>query len=126
MVVFDLKVHKTFENMENFWLDEIKKYGEKDVQLVVVGNKADCQGLDVTEEQIAAFSLKHGITCYRVSAKTGDGVAEAYEVLAKNCLKAFGKTSEGDKNTVVDDIRKKKAEFKLKSGQEDKQKKKCC
>lgn len=45
MVVFDLKVMKSFENMESFWLDEIAKYGEKDVQLVVVGNKADCQGL---------------------------------------------------------------------------------
>ncbi len=76
---------------------------------MVVGNKADCQGLEVTEEQIAAFSLKHGIKCCRVSAKTGDGVAEAYEVLARNCLKAFGKTSEGEKSTVVDDIRKKKA-----------------
>lgn len=45
MVVYDLKIHKTFENMETFWLDEIKKYAEKDVQLVIVGNKADCQNL---------------------------------------------------------------------------------
>lgn len=45
MVVFDLKIHKTFENMEQFWLEEIKKYAEKDVQLIVVGNKADCQDL---------------------------------------------------------------------------------
>lgn len=127
MVVYDLKIHKTFENMETFWLDEIKKYSEKDVQLVIVGNKADCQNLEVTEEEIAAFSLKHGIPCHRVSAKTGDGVAEAYEVLARNCLKVFGKTNgEGDKNSVVDDIRKKKAEFKLKSGQQEQQKKKCC
>jgi len=78
-------------------------------------------------QEIAAFSLKHGIPCHRVSAKTGDGVAEAYEVLARNCLKVFGKTNgEGDKNSVVDDIRKKKAEFKLKSGQQEQQKKKCC
>jgi len=27
MVVFDLKTKKSFENMEQFWLDEIKKYG---------------------------------------------------------------------------------------------------
>lgn len=124
--MFDLKVQKSFENMENFWLDEIKKYGEKDVQLVVVGNKADCQGLEVAEEQLAEFSLKHGITCFRVSAKTGEGVAQAYEALAKNCLKTFGKTSEAEKSSVADELRKKKAEFKLKSGQEDKQKKKCC
>ncbi len=57
--------------MEQFWLDEIKKYGEKDTQLVVVGNKADCQDLSITEEELAAFSLKHGIPCHKVSAKTG-------------------------------------------------------
>jgi len=38
-------------------------------------------------------------------------------LLAKNCIKTFGKTSNEEKNSVVDDIRKKKAEFKLKSGQ---------
>lgn len=48
MLVFDLKIHKTFENMEFFWLDEIKKFAEKDVQIVVVGNKSDCQDLEVT------------------------------------------------------------------------------
>lgn len=48
MVVFDLKIHKTFQNMEQFWLEEIKKYAEKDVQLVIVGNKADCQDLEVS------------------------------------------------------------------------------
>ncbi len=41
MLVFDLKVKKTLENLEQFWLEEIKKYGEKDVQIVIVGNKAD-------------------------------------------------------------------------------------
>lgn len=62
----------------------------------------------------------------RVSAKSGDGVTQAFQMLAKNCIKTFGKTSNEEKNSVVDDIRKKKAEFKLKTGQQQKQKKKCC
>ena len=46
-------------------------------------------------------------------------MTESYEFLAKNCITAFGKTKgEGDKNGVVEDIRKKKAEFKLKTGQQ--------
>lgn len=44
------------------------------MQLVVVGNKADCEDLQVQEDEIATFSLKHGISCIKVSAKTGDGV----------------------------------------------------
>lgn len=74
ILVFDLRVRKTLENVEEFWMDEIKKYSEKDVQLVVVGNKADCEDLEVAEDELATFALKHGIPCLKVSAKTGDGV----------------------------------------------------
>jgi tRNA U34 5-carboxymethylaminomethyl modifying GTPase MnmE/TrmE len=88
------------------------------VQLVVVGNKADCEDLEVQEDQLASFSLKHGIPCLRVSAKKGDGVSQAFEMLARSCIKTFGKTSNEEKTSVVDDIRKKKAEFKLKTGQQ--------
>lgn len=43
MIVFDLQYPKTFENIEEFWLEEIAKYAEKDVKIFVVGNKADCE-----------------------------------------------------------------------------------
>lgn len=91
IMVFDLKVKRTLDNIEQFWLDEIKKYAEKDVQLVVVGNKMDCEDLQVTEEEMAAFSLKYGIPCIKVSAKSGDGVTQAFETIARNCIKIFGK-----------------------------------
>lgn len=42
IMVFDLRTRKTLENIADFWLDEVKKYGEKEVQLVVIGNKMDC------------------------------------------------------------------------------------
>lgn len=74
-------------------MNEIKKYSDKEVQLVVVGNKADCEDIEVTEEDMAAFSLKHDVPCMKVSAKTGNGVGEAFEVVAKNCIKVFGQMS---------------------------------
>lgn len=48
------------------------------MQLVIVGNKADCQELEIAEEELAAFSLKYGYQCFRVSAKSGDGVTQAF------------------------------------------------
>jgi len=62
--------------------------------------------------------LKHGIPCVRVSAKTGDGVEDSFNIAARNCVKTFGQVNNEEKGSVVDDIRKKKAEFKLKSGQQ--------
>ena len=75
---------------------------------------------------MAAFSLKNGIPCMRVSAKSGDGVGAAFETVARNCIKHFGQLTHEEKNSVVDDIRKKKAEFKLNTGKQEKAKKKCC
>jgi small GTP-binding protein len=126
ILVFDLKVKKTLENVEQFWMDEVKKYAEKEVQIVVVGNKADCEDVEVTEEDMAAFTLKHGVPCLKVSAKSGDGVETAFDTVARNCVKEFGQLNHEDKNSVVDDIRKKKAEFKLKTGKQEQAKKKCC
>ena len=50
VLVFDLRVKKTLENVEEFWMEEVKKYAEKNVQIVVVGNKADCEDTEVAEE----------------------------------------------------------------------------
>ena len=61
--------------------------------MLVVGNKADSEDVEVTEEELASFSLKNGIPCLKVSAKTGDGVGTAFETIARNCLKAFGQTN---------------------------------
>ena len=127
VVVFDLKVRKTLENVEAFWLDQIKKYAEKDVQLIIIGNKSDVPERQVSQQQLAALSLKYDVPCFMVSARSGDQVAQVFDQLGRRCIKQFGKnSSENDKHSVVEDIRKKKAEFKLKSGQQDKGKKKCC
>lgn len=76
-------------------MQEIKKYAEKEVQLVVVGNKMDCEDPEVTEQEMAAFSLKYGVPCLKVSAKSGQGVTAAFEAVARSCIKTFGKlTSE--------------------------------
>lgn len=56
-------------------MEELKKYSEKDVQIVVVGNKADCEDLEVNEDELATFSMKHDIPCRRVSARSGEGVS---------------------------------------------------
>lgn len=41
IVAYDVKNKKSLEDVGSFWLDEIQKYGEKDVKLILVGNKYD-------------------------------------------------------------------------------------
>ena len=83
--------------------------------------------MEIQEEELAAFSLKHGIPCVRVSAKTGEGVGEGFNIAARNCVKAFGQVKAEEKNSVIDDIHEKKRKFEIRAGQQAKtQKKKCC
>jgi GTPase SAR1 family protein len=40
-LVYDLTDKQSFNDIENFWLTEVDKYGEKDALLILVGNKSD-------------------------------------------------------------------------------------
>lgn len=51
MIAYDVKVKKTLEDIETFWLGEVQKYGDKDVKIMVLGNKFDM--LDEEEKKQA-------------------------------------------------------------------------
>lgn len=44
VVVFDLCNEKSFENLENYWLKEIRSHAPQNAVLLLVGNKADLEG----------------------------------------------------------------------------------
>jgi GTPase SAR1 family protein len=43
MVVYDLTNDKSFENLENYWLREIRDHAPQNAVLLLVGNKADLE-----------------------------------------------------------------------------------
>jgi GTPase SAR1 family protein len=44
VVVFDLCNEKSFENLEQYWLKEIRNHAPQNAVLLLVGNKADLEG----------------------------------------------------------------------------------
>ena len=66
---------KTLEDIEEYWLGEVNRYGEKDVIIYVVGNKIDkVEEREEVETFIGDFSSKNRIKTALSSAKTGEGV----------------------------------------------------
>lgn len=58
MVVYDTTCHKSFEDIEKFWFNEIESYAEKDVLLLLLGNKSDLDGKkDVSTEKVRTLTL---------------------------------------------------------------------
>ncbi len=81
-IVFDLSNEYSFESLA-YWLDEIKKVKNLDeLKIVILGNKSDLENIrEVTKEKISEFIKINNFKLFETSAKTGEGINEAFEAL---------------------------------------------
>ncbi len=81
-LVFDLSNKYSFESID-FWFDEIKKVKNLDeLKLVILGNKNDLNNIrEVKNEKISEFTKINNFKFFETSAKTGEGINEAFEAL---------------------------------------------
>lgn len=97
MCVYDMTNEKSFDNLENYWLKEIKNHAPQNAVLLLVGNKADLEAerkvdfdraerLTVYwfffEKNFFRLAKRIGVSLYEVSAKTGINCDEAFNDLA--------------------------------------------
>lgn len=96
VIVFDVTTKPTFNNIED-WLNDFisscrKKETEEpeDVPVIIVGNKADLdpKHIEVPDGLVENWCEQHGkLKYFKVSAKTGDMVAGAFEHVAVESFK---------------------------------------
>jgi len=102
MLVYDVTKQSSFENIPR-WLRELREYANRDIVLVLVGNKADLVDKSlrqVTEEQAKQLAAEYDLPFMEASAKSGFNVDEAFTLIVKNIYEnAFMK---GDKPTAED------------------------
>jgi small GTP-binding protein len=70
------------------WLERLKQ-GAPDCDLVIVGNKVDerTDGFGVSFEEGQEFAQRYGTRYTEVSAKTGEGISDLFEMVARNLIK---------------------------------------
>lgn len=111
LIVFDVTKLDSFSRAQS-WIDELKSYVNQDtrddITIVLVGNKVDLLELD----ENALFDLgnvPHGNEIIRVSAKTGEGIAELFEHIARiipdHKFKSLKQLQEGTKQTASNSIK---------------------
>jgi len=102
MLVYDVTKQSSFENIPR-WLRELREYANRDIVLVLVGNKADLVDKSlrqVTEEQAKQLAAEYDLPFMEASAKSGFNVDEAFTLIVKNIYEnAFMK---GDKPATED------------------------
>jgi small GTP-binding protein len=81
VAVFDVTNPATFENLES-WLGSFRDAAGADAVVVVVGNKIDATAREaVSLDEARAWCEGHGLAFAAASAKTGEGITDAFETL---------------------------------------------
>ncbi|HVO77855.1 MAG TPA: Rab family GTPase [Methanomassiliicoccales archaeon] len=83
MLVGDLSRQETMEHLRK-WRDDLLAV-EKDAKTLIVGNKADLE-TGTGSSWLASLSKQLGSEVHRTSAKTGEGVENAFAELGKMLL----------------------------------------
>ena len=85
-IVFDLTSLTSFENVKNWYAEIVELIEENDIPVVLVGNKNDLVDGRVVQassgETLAMTITDHGLNYLETSAKTGENVKEAFELIA--------------------------------------------
>ncbi len=90
MVVYDTTDQTTFNNTKS-WLQEIDRYACESVQKLMVGTKIDLSRQRVVDKNHAEeFCEQLGIGYAETSAKTGQGVFEAFAAVTSQIAAAIG------------------------------------
>ena len=77
VVVFDITAKASFDECD-YWLNEIKTNAPSDIIRILIGNKTDLQGRQVSLEQAQKFAEFHGLKYFECSAFSGLQVKEAF------------------------------------------------
>jgi len=80
MLVYDANNPVSFKNLQK-WLEELRIHISKNIPIMLLGNKKDLER-KVPREEAVSFAVKNGMMFAECSAKTGDGVEEAFRKLA--------------------------------------------
>jgi len=81
-IVIDRTRTETIESVDK-WYNEIKKFIEKEINIILVGNKSDLiDDIVVSEEDIRTVANRYGFNYIVTSAKTGESVNDSFIYIA--------------------------------------------
>ena len=88
LLVYDITRRNTFDNVDN-WLIDLKTNGDKDILIILIGNKSDLvENREVSVEDAKSKAEQYGIAFLETSAKSGDNINKAFNELIEQVYNA--------------------------------------
>ena len=132
ILVYDITRKDSFEQIKEYWFNQVKEKSPNNVIIALAANKIDLFENEEVEEKIARdFANEIGAIFMMTSAKNKDGIDELFDIIANKIFKCSGDDDNGEGNTIdrIKEIRGKSVKisnnknFDNNSG---KKKKGCC
>lgn len=86
MLVYDINNPISFQNLKK-WIEELRIHISTNIPIMLLGNKSDLER-KVPREEAVSFAVKNGFMFAECSAKTGEGIEEAFKKLAIEIYKS--------------------------------------
>ena len=112
LMVYDIRVKDSFENIKTYWSEQLKEYGEENIILAIAGNKSDLfEDQQVSEKEVKKFAESIGAIFELTSCKENIGINELFYECGKKYLevnKLIGKDNKGNNENLKIDGKKGK------------------
>ena len=83
VLVYDKTRAESYQELKEYWVNEIKEYGPKDLILIVCANKSDLEDENVDETEARDFAKQIGAIFCSTSAKNRFGIDDLFLEIAK-------------------------------------------
>ena len=128
ILVYDITKKTSFEEMKNYWFEQIKKVNGDDAVIGIAGNKCDLYDKEeVSEDEAKEFANQNDCVFQLTSAFSGSGVKELFQLLGEKLIQKNGgpiPVEDEDNNSKK---KKEKGNIKLKEKeQKPEEHSKCC
>ena len=110
ILCYAINNRESFEKIE-FWMEEVKKYADLDVSLVLVGTKSDLLNERVVSiDEGKKLAESYGMRFFETSAKNNVNIDEMFLALTKDVIKVC------EKKILSEKLKLKKPKSEVKDG----------
>jgi len=87
VLVYDISNRRTWDELQNYWVEEVQNEGHDDMVIAIVGNKCDLEDKRaVAKSQAESYCKQNGFVFWETSATKDLNVRDVFRAIGKRCL----------------------------------------